>query len=290
MCKIILWFVLSLIFFTILIAQIPEYITLQALPERSIAAYLFKLNKSIHNYNQDADAQIVLVGSSYVQCLENISPITNMGFLSAVPAEYSVLARLAKPNSQILCAVTVRDIAIIQGNSTKKNRVRLSIKYPLCRNMEILKAAAQYKMGILRGRSASWPGTVNEKVLAKAAIDSKKMPWFKTDRLVLATYREWPDPANVSLEYFEKLSCEIPNIIFVLFPIAPLKALPETSECAKRINAFTQTNIALRQAFEKSDLPFIILSAPQEGFLDVWHHNRIGNKAISSQLFRLFCT
>ena len=258
---------------------------------RSFENHLCKLDERIAKYSASTDSRenVALIGSSYVSMLGDDSAIYNLGLHSACPSEYSALASLCRKHDVVLCAVTIRDIAVLQGRGILGDRNRLPVRNSLWRELSILRGIVRYQSGLFE-----LPATASTVTSYDIQEVERYLGEGVSRRVASGVARQclgFPvDAQNVSLKVFEKIYAKHPNIIFILFPSCPFIRPPNTNSLIKeRITSFIDTEIALREALAQSNLPYIELSLEPSGYQDSWHYNAHGTASIWRQLEALFC-
>lgn len=278
-------FLIFSLFLLSFIPHITSAIGHDHLHPKCLGNHLYELNQRIAAYHDSPvdQKQLAIVGSSYVSTLGDIAPIHNLGLHSARPSEYSALASHCQESDIVYCAVTIRDVAAIQGQAITKDVCRFHVKYAPIRNLWIFRELVRPALGMSHPKLPPLGITSKDIKLVKKLLDDD-VPNRAARAIVRACFWFPMDPENISLAVFEKAHRKHPHMVFVLFPIAPLKRPEGNCLLKRRLTAFIDTDSALGEAFSKSDTPFITVSIEPSHFRDTWHYTPAGAESIRQQL------
>ncbi len=207
--------------------------------------------------------QTVLVGPSYIAYLGPLENAHNLGISGAGQPEIEHVISLCRQRDTVLYFVTTREI-LTADKLVRDAVASRRIRYKLI-------ARDSFRKPIIPAANLPTHHFIVERQLKGYAA---------------------PEFSDISLDLFERLHVEYPNIVFVLFPCLPAEGLseyPDLIENASRASALADY---LATLFQQSDLPFVDLTHSLEpaDFIDLYHLSPQGIEKFRAKVKKLVAT
>lgn len=222
----------------------------------------------------------IIVGPSYVQCLPKSRMIANFGVTGASPRECESLLKYRRNDELIFWVVSVREFL-------KYNPKRPTLIYQPYRNAFCAKLIIRDSLLGLPVKKALNNASQRERdVLKMICGNATALDLTRTARQLINL-----DLDEISLVRYNKLHKKYSNIIFIIFPVAPLQWSPPNGERVReQANVFISAQTKLLSLFKASDLPHYVLEVRAEHYSDLWHQDNVGCHLINSQLLHFLDT